>query len=100
MRSALYRLQAADPGLPRCFGSYLLAEAIDRAGAGLAIHGHAHAGTERGVTAGGVRVRNVAPPVIMHTYQVYSFDGAAEDCARTAQRAASTSMAGEASGRV
>jgi Icc-related predicted phosphoesterase len=62
-------------------GSYLLAEAVDRAGADLAIHGHAHAGVERGVTAGGVRVRNVALPVIMHTYQVYCFvDGAAAEC--------------------
>jgi Icc-related predicted phosphoesterase len=64
-------------------GSYLLAEAVDRAGADLVIHGHAHAGTERGVTAGGVRVRNAALPVIMHTYQVYCFDDAgAGDCGR------------------
>jgi Icc-related predicted phosphoesterase len=52
-------------------GSYLLAEAIDRAGADLAIHGHAHRGTERGVTAGGVAVRNVAETVIGHAYKVY-----------------------------
>jgi Icc-related predicted phosphoesterase len=63
-------------------GSYLLAEAIDRAGADLAIHGHAHGGSEHGVTAGGVRVRNVALPVIRHSYQVFCFaDGAATDCA-------------------
>ena len=69
-------------------GSYLLAEAVDRAGADLAIHGHAHAGTERGVTAGGVRVRNVALPVIMHTYQVYCFDDAGTaDCGRPAEAA-------------
>ena len=52
-------------------GSYLLAEAIDDAGASLALHGHAHAGVERGTTAGGVPVRNVAMPVIRSAYQVY-----------------------------
>jgi Icc-related predicted phosphoesterase len=62
-------------------GSYLLAEAVDRAGADLVVHGHAHAGTERGLTAGGVRVRKVALPVIRNTYQVYCFaDGQAEEC--------------------
>ena len=71
-------------------GSYLLAEAVDRAGADLAIHGHAHAGTERGLTAGGVRVRNVALPVIMHTYQVYCFDDDGDECVRDAQRADAT----------
>ena len=53
-------------------GSYLLAEAIDKAGADLALHGHAHGGTEKGVTAGGVHVRNVAQPVIRQAYAVYS----------------------------
>ena len=53
-------------------GSYLLAEAIDRAGADLAFHGHAHGGAEKGVTPGGVRVRNVAQPVIRHAYKVYA----------------------------
>ncbi|HEX7095576.1 MAG TPA: metallophosphoesterase [Acidimicrobiales bacterium] len=52
-------------------GSYLLAEAIDRAGADLVIHGHAHAGSEKGVTPGGIHVRNVAQPVIGHAYNVY-----------------------------
>jgi Icc-related predicted phosphoesterase len=52
-------------------GSYLLAEAIDTAGADLAIHGHAHAGTEHGMTSGGVRVRNVAQPVIRRAFSVY-----------------------------
>lgn len=54
-------------------GSYLLAEAIDRAGADLVVHGHAHAGSERGVTPGGVRVRNVALPVIKQPYRVFGF---------------------------
>jgi Icc-related predicted phosphoesterase len=52
-------------------GSYLLAEAIDATGVDLALHGHAHAGSEKGVTPGGVRVRNVAQPVIRSAYRVY-----------------------------
>ncbi|HEX2299439.1 MAG TPA: metallophosphoesterase family protein, partial [Pseudonocardiaceae bacterium] len=52
-------------------GSYQLAEAIDAAGADLAVHGHAHAGSERGTTPGGVAVRNVAQPVIESAYAVY-----------------------------
>ncbi|GAA3062059.1 metallophosphoesterase family protein [Streptomyces glomeratus] len=52
-------------------GSYLLAEAIDTAGADLAVHGHAHAGTEHGMTSGGVKVRNVAQPVIGQAFRVY-----------------------------
>jgi Icc-related predicted phosphoesterase len=52
-------------------GSYLLAEAIDTVGADLAVHGHAHMGTEHGMTAGGVRVRNVAQPVIRRAFNVY-----------------------------
>jgi Icc-related predicted phosphoesterase len=52
-------------------GSHLLAEAVDAAGADLVVHGHAHHGTERGVTPGGVRVRNVAQPVIGHAYRVF-----------------------------
>lgn len=53
-------------------GSYLLAEAIDRAGCDLVVHGHAHAGTERGVTPGGILVRNVAHTVIGHAYNLYT----------------------------
>lgn len=57
-------------------GSYLLGEAIDDAGADLVVHGHAHGGTEKGVTPGGIHVRNVAQPVIRAPYSVYCFDGA------------------------
>jgi Icc-related predicted phosphoesterase len=53
-------------------GSYLLAEAIDKAGADLVVHGHAHSGVEKGVTAGGVHVRNVAQPVIRRAYALYT----------------------------
>ncbi|UWZ40681.1 metallophosphoesterase family protein [Dactylosporangium roseum] len=53
-------------------GSYQLAQAIDAAPTvGLAVHGHAHAGSERGTTPGGVPVRNVAHPVIKQAYNVY-----------------------------
>ncbi|MDQ3642996.1 MAG: metallophosphoesterase [Actinomycetota bacterium] len=55
-------------------GSYLLGEAVDRAGADLAIHGHAHGGTEKGFTPGGIQVRNVAQPVISRAYNVYCLD--------------------------
>jgi Icc-related predicted phosphoesterase len=52
-------------------GSYLLGRAIDEGGAHLALHGHAHGGTEKGLTPGGVHVRNVALPVIQRAYRVY-----------------------------
>lgn len=55
-------------------GSYLLAEAIDRAGADLVVHGHAHNGAEKGLTPGGVPVRNVAQPVIRQAYAVYTVE--------------------------
>jgi len=64
-------------------GSYLLAEAIDRAGADLAIHGHAHAGSPQGTTPGGVAVRNVAQPVIRHAYQVFVLDHSGDTTAVT-----------------
>ncbi len=52
-------------------GCYHLAEAMDAGRADLALHGHAHAGSERGSTAGGVPVRNVARPVIGKAYALY-----------------------------
>jgi Icc-related predicted phosphoesterase len=59
-------------------GSYLLAEAIDARGADLVVHGHAHRGLERGITPGGVRVRNVAQPVIRAAYRVFTLHPASE----------------------
>ena len=56
-------------------GSYLLAEAIDRAGADLVLHGHAHRGSPRGATPAGIPVRNVAQPVIGRPYDVFCFEG-------------------------
>lgn len=64
-------LAGEPPELYPFLGSYLLAEAIDSVPTALAIHGHAHAGTERGRTPGGVRVRNVAHPVIRQAYSVF-----------------------------
>lgn len=62
-------------------GSYLLAEAVDRAGADIVFHGHAHAGSEKGVTPGGVRVRNVAQPVIGSAFKAYCLgDDGHDDC--------------------
>jgi len=52
-------------------GSQLLGEAVDDAGADLAVHGHAHSGIEHGTTPGGIPVRNVALPVIGCAYRVY-----------------------------
>ncbi|MGX6602267.1 metallophosphoesterase family protein [Micromonosporaceae bacterium Da 78-11] len=52
-------------------GCYQLGQAIDSAPTSLALHGHAHHGSERGRTAGGVPVRNVAHPVIKQAYNVY-----------------------------
>jgi len=54
-------------------GSHLLGQAVDRAGADLVLHGHAHAGSERGTTPAGIRVRNVAQPVIRRAYNLYCF---------------------------
>ena len=54
-------------------GSHLLARAVDGAGADLVLHGHAHAGSEKGATPGGVPVRNVAQPVIRSAYRVFCF---------------------------
>jgi Icc-related predicted phosphoesterase len=59
-------------------GSYLLGEAIDRAGADLVVHGHAHHGVEQGVTPGGIPVRNVALPVISQAYRLYALASPAD----------------------
>lgn len=52
-------------------GAYQLGEALDATGCDLALHGHAHRGTEHGETAGGVPVRNVAQAVLKRPYAVY-----------------------------
>lgn len=55
-------------------GSYLIGEQIDDFAVDLAVHGHAHAGCERGTTPGGVLVRNVAQPVVHSAYKVYGLE--------------------------
>ena len=67
-------------------GSFLLAEALDNAGADLVLHGHAHHGTEKGITAGGIPVRNVAMPLIRRPYAIYELETAPrEEPARAGQ---------------
>jgi Icc-related predicted phosphoesterase len=67
-------LRGEPPEIHPFLGAYQLAESIDEAGADLAIHGHAHFGTEHGITPGGVRVRNVAQPVIRAPYRIYTWE--------------------------
>lgn len=52
-------------------GCHALAEAVDAVPVRLAVHGHAHLGTEQGTTAGGTPVRNVAFPVLGRPYAIY-----------------------------
>ena len=67
-------------------GSYLLGEAIDRAGSDIVFHGHAHLGRERGVTPGGIPVRNVAQPVLRRAYNVYEVGHPRRDAAASSSR--------------
>lgn len=57
-------------------GAFQLGAAIDRGGAHLALHGHAHHGVERGMTANGVPVRNVALPLLRRPFALYFLDRA------------------------
>ncbi|MBG0832411.1 metallophosphoesterase [Planomonospora sp. ID67723] len=68
-------LAGEPPEIYPFLGSYLLAEAIDAEGADLILHGHAHMGTEKGLTSAGIRVRNVALPVLGRAYGVYCLNG-------------------------
>lgn len=81
-------LRGERPEIYPFLGSYLLAEAIDGAGADLAVHGHAHGGTERAVTPGGVHVRNVAQPVLKKACAVYCIEpGASWDAGDAGRQA-------------
>jgi Icc-related predicted phosphoesterase len=64
-------VQGERPEIFPFLGSYLLAQAVDSVGADLVVHGHAHNGREKGVTPGGIHVRNVAQPVLRRSYAVY-----------------------------
>ncbi len=61
-------------GIHAFLGCYQLGEAVDGAGADLAVHGHAHAGSRRGATEGGVPTFNVARPVLAAPYTVLTVD--------------------------
>jgi len=65
-------LAGEDDAIKACLGNELLGFVIDDAGADLAVHGHAHSGTECGRTRGGIPVRNVARPVLGRPYAVYA----------------------------
>ncbi|MHB9107628.1 MAG: metallophosphoesterase family protein [Armatimonadota bacterium] len=54
-------------------GSSLLCEPIDRLGADLVLHGHAHYGSEHGASESGIPVRNVALPVLQRSYATFEF---------------------------
>ena len=64
-------LEGEPRGLYPVLGCSALGEAIDGAAAQLAIHGHAHLGSEHGRTPGGIPVRNVAHPVLRRPYAIY-----------------------------
>ena len=51
-------------------GRARLCEPIDRLGADLVIHGHAHHGKHQGLTATGIPVYNVAAKVIPAPYVI------------------------------
>jgi len=54
-------------------GSSLLCEPIDRLGADLVLHGHAHYGAEHGASESGIPIRNVALPVLQRSYATFEF---------------------------
>lgn len=67
-------LTGEPPEIYAFLGSYVFGEVADRAGVDLIVHGHAHRGVEKGITPGGVQVRNVAQTVIQRAYRLFSID--------------------------
>jgi Icc-related predicted phosphoesterase len=53
-------VQGEAPEIFPYLGTSRLAEVVDRHGADLVVHGHAHHGTLTGKTTGGIPVHNVA----------------------------------------
>jgi Icc-related predicted phosphoesterase len=84
-------LHGEDPELYPMLGSYLFAEVADRCAVDLVVHGHAHAGTEKGATPSGIPVRNVAQPVLRRPYAVYGIDVSGRPAGDAAQVGASSS---------
>jgi Icc-related predicted phosphoesterase len=87
-------IAATVAGEPEQIHTYLgtdrLAEPLDRYGAAVAFHGHAHSGTLRGTTLGGVPVFNVSLPLLRKErpgamYYIYDVSApvAAEACKAT-----------------
>ncbi len=64
-------LQGEDPQIWPFLGTSYLAEVIDARGADMVLHGHSHYGLERGMTPGGIPVRNVSMPLLKEHYAVY-----------------------------
>jgi Icc-related predicted phosphoesterase len=62
------------PQLWPWLGSYLLGDALDNAGADLALHGHVHQGIHRGQTPGGVPVRNVSRNLLGRPFALLRID--------------------------
>jgi Icc-related predicted phosphoesterase len=73
--------QTADGEPPEIFlflGSSRLSDPIEHAQVSAVVHGHAHRGTHRGATTGGIPVYNVALPLMRtinpeHPYLVLKF---------------------------
>jgi len=55
-------------------GSYLLEHAIEHVGADLVLHGHAHAGSPRGVTSSGIPVWNVAQTLLEDSVAIVTLE--------------------------
>lgn len=71
-------LRGERPEIHQFLASPALGDAIAAAGPDLAVHGHAHRGSEHGTCGAGTPVRNVARPVIKADCRLYSLsrDGA------------------------
>ena len=57
-------LAGEPPQIHPFLGDSLLEEVLDRHGAAVAVHGHAHDGSAEGLTSGGIRVLNVSRSVL------------------------------------
>ena len=60
-------LQGENPEIYPFLGFSLLADALDRHGVDIVVHGHAHHGSPEGSTPGGIPVRNVSRYVLSRT---------------------------------
>jgi Icc-related predicted phosphoesterase len=86
---------AGEPeGIQPYLGTDRLAEPLDRYGAAVAFHGHAHSGTLRGTTLGGVPVFNVSLPLLRKErpgamYYIYDVGAPAPALATDAPKAMS-----------